>query len=713
MDYQYSTVIDNATWDSEGLCEGIDLRQHNYTYFEDRGAIRAHEDWTKFISPVTGYRGTLGPRFSFMSVAVPECIPERLEIVAYANEFAFLHDDVTDNVSQREGEVENDDMMEAFHEGSLRGTININDPNTKRMNKKKIQAQLLNEMIAIDPKCALITMKAWAKFVEVGSSRQHHTVFTKLDDYLPYRIMDVGEMFWYGVVTFGMGIVIPEEETEICRELMRPAWIAVGLQNDLYSWEKEKQAADRNGHTHVVNAIWVLMREYNISDEDAKILCRKMIKDWVAKYIQIVRENKHNQSLSIDLRKYIEAMQYSISGNVAWSLACPRYNPTASFNRAQLEWMQNGIPNINDSNTSHESATHSPKKVTYDDSSASSISTQESRIGLNQTQNSPHSSFSSPAPSLRAECLSIFGIIPEENLPALGTEATPFDYLCSLPSKNVREQFIDALNQWVKVPPLLLEKVKAVAQLLHNASLLLDDFQDSSPLRRGRPSTHTIFGPAQTINSSSYCIIRALDLVRTFPESSALGFVIEKLLLLFVGQSYDLHWSFNATQPSMPQYLQMIDSKTGALFQLLSLLMSANATVNKDTNLDTLSILLGRYFQIRDDYQNLKSSEYTSQKGFCEDLDEGKYSLPLLHLLQAEIENVQISNILSTRRTNGKMTYEQKVLMLEHFKEAGSLEFTAAVLESLYEEICGEIARLEKACGENTHLKILAELLRL
>lgn len=27
-----------------------------------------------------------------MSVTVPECLPERLEVISYANEFAFLHD---------------------------------------------------------------------------------------------------------------------------------------------------------------------------------------------------------------------------------------------------------------------------------------------------------------------------------------------------------------------------------------------------------------------------------------------------------------------------------------------------------------------------------------------------------------------------------------------------------------------------------------------
>jgi fusicocca-2,10(14)-diene synthase/ophiobolin F synthase len=121
MEYKYSTVIDSAMDETEGLCDGIDLRQHNYTYLEDRGAIRAHEDWAKYIGPVTGYRGTLGPRYSFMSVSVPECIPERLEIISYANEFAFLHDgeslslsdnsyidlstDVTENVNQDKASI--------------------------------------------------------------------------------------------------------------------------------------------------------------------------------------------------------------------------------------------------------------------------------------------------------------------------------------------------------------------------------------------------------------------------------------------------------------------------------------------------------------------------------------------------------------------------------------------------------------------------------
>lgn len=92
MEFKYSEIVDPSTYHTEGLCDGIDVRRSKFTILEDRGAIRAHEDWSKHIGPCHEYRGTLGPRFSFISVAVPECIPERLEVISYANEFAFLHD---------------------------------------------------------------------------------------------------------------------------------------------------------------------------------------------------------------------------------------------------------------------------------------------------------------------------------------------------------------------------------------------------------------------------------------------------------------------------------------------------------------------------------------------------------------------------------------------------------------------------------------------
>jgi geranylgeranyl diphosphate synthase type 3 len=65
-------------------------------------------------------------------------------------------------------------------------------------------------------------------------------------------------------------------------------------------------------------------------------------------------------------------------------------------------------------------------------------------------------------------------------------------------------------------------------------------------------------------------------------------------------------------------YLSMIDHKTGGFFRIAAQLMFAEAEAGNpgaepavDLNRDLLDLitLLGRYYQIRDDYNNLVSDE--------------------------------------------------------------------------------------------------------
>lgn len=90
---KYSTVVDSSKWDKEGLCKGIDLRIHVAGDLEEVGAFRAQEDYRRLVGPLEKpYRGGLGPELSFITCAVPECLPERMEITSYALEFGFIHD---------------------------------------------------------------------------------------------------------------------------------------------------------------------------------------------------------------------------------------------------------------------------------------------------------------------------------------------------------------------------------------------------------------------------------------------------------------------------------------------------------------------------------------------------------------------------------------------------------------------------------------------
>jgi geranylgeranyl pyrophosphate synthase len=70
----------------------------------------------------------------------------------------------------------------------------------------------------------------------------------------------------------------------------------------------------------------------------------------------------------------------------------------------------------------------------------------------------------------------------------------------------------------------------------------------------------------------------------------------------------------------------------------------------EDFSMHNFITVVGRYFRIRDDYQNLCSPAYSKQKGFCEDLDKGKYSLPLIHVLAYTNIKMQLEAILLERK---------------------------------------------------------------
>ncbi|PMD18649.1 hypothetical protein NA56DRAFT_706561 [Hyaloscypha hepaticicola] len=64
---------------------------------------------------------------------------------------------------------------------------------------------------------------------------------------------------------------------------------------------------------------------------------------------------------------------------------------------------------------------------------------------------------------------------------------------------------------------------------------------------------------------------------------------------------------------------------------------------------------VGRYFQIRDQHMNLISLDYAKQKGVFEDLDEGKYTLALIHAMETAPKEQKslLRNILTQRRIKG------------------------------------------------------------
>jgi geranylgeranyl pyrophosphate synthase len=119
--------------------------------------------------------------------------------------------------------------------------------------------------------------------------------------------------------------------------------------------------------------------------------------------------------------------------------------------------------------------------------------------------------------------------------------------------------------------------------------------------------------------------------------------------------------------------------------------------------------LVGRYFQIRNDYQNLCSPDYVSQKCFYEDLDEGKFSLALIQMLN-HTEKMLMQALLLEQKQRGKMTAKAKKKVLGQFDKYGSWEYAKGTAQSLEVKAVEEIGRIEELTGgKNWILRLLVE----
>jgi geranylgeranyl diphosphate synthase type 3 len=253
----------------------------------------------------------------------------------------------------------------------------------------------------------------------------------------------------------------------------------------------------------------------------------------------------------------------------------------------------------------------------------------------------------------------------------------PYEYICQVKGKGIRLLLVNAFDYWLHIPAERKAEIGVLTQMLHNASLLIDDIEDNSKLRRGIPVAHNVFGVAQTINSANFIYFEALQRTLKLGHPDAVNIYTTQLVELHLGQGKDIYWRDSHSCPSEPEYMQMVREKTGGLFMLGIALMQLFSE-NK-TDFTPLVEMLGLYFQIRDDYANLSSEEYAENKSFCEDLTEGKYSFPIIHGIRETSFSSQLKNILRQRTED----IDVKKYFLRCLQEAGSLDYTRQILEDL------------------------------
>ncbi|KAJ3308497.1 Geranylgeranyl pyrophosphate synthase, partial [Blyttiomyces sp. JEL0837] len=279
----------------------------------------------------------------------------------------------------------------------------------------------------------------------------------------------------------------------------------------------------------------------------------------------------------------------------------------------------------------------------------------------------------------------------------------PYHYLTQQRGKEIRPRLIKAFDDWLKVPPQKLIIITELVQMLHTASLIIDDVEDASDLRRGIPVAHKIYGIPSAINSANFVYFLALKKLMEMGDPGMVDIFTEEMLQLHRGQGMEIYWRDHGICPTQEEYIEMIGNKTGGLLRLAIRLMQRAS--GSPIDCVPLVNLLGLHFQIRDDYLNLNSLEYSSNKGFAEDLTEGKFSFLVIHCIRSDTTQHQLLNILKQRTTD----VDVKKYAIGLMRKTGSFEVCVEKLRELERGSREEIRRLGGNAGLEEVLDWLAK----
>jgi heptaprenyl diphosphate synthase len=226
----------------------------------------------------------------------------------------------------------------------------------------------------------------------------------------------------------------------------------------------------------------------------------------------------------------------------------------------------------------------------------------------------------------------------------LGAVTTPDAYLTEIAShlisaggKRLRPVFTIVASQVGNDAPASHEAILGgiSCELVHLGSLYHDDVMDESTQRRGVDTVNAKWGNLQAILAGDFLLAKASEI------AAGLGVEVAELLArtigeLCQGQILELRHTYNVARP-VDAYLSSIDGKTASLYSTAARIGGLVAGHSRDV-IDALTAYgtaYGMVFQIVDDVLDLTATDAQLGKPAGHDMEEGVYTLPVLHTLAA------------------------------------------------------------------------------
>jgi len=256
----------------------------------------------------------------------------------------------------------------------------------------------------------------------------------------------------------------------------------------------------------------------------------------------------------------------------------------------------------------------------------------------------------------------------------------PMRYALAQPGKQLRPVLLLLCAEAVGGTREKVLDAAAAIEVVHNFTLVHDDIMDHDELRRGRQTVYRRWDENVAILAGDALLVLGYQLLsRTDPRFLPVLLTIFSKSILEICEGQALDKEFEGREGiTLTDYFQMIEKKTGRLFELAC---EAGAILGNGTPQQILACKqfgaqLGRAFQLQDDLLDVVGDEKTIGKDVGSDLKEGKNTFLMIHArshgtpqqrerlqelcARHSLEQVTLQEIISTFWEIGTLTAAQQ-----------------------------------------------------
>ena len=258
----------------------------------------------------------------------------------------------------------------------------------------------------------------------------------------------------------------------------------------------------------------------------------------------------------------------------------------------------------------------------------------------------------------------------------------------------------------------LAGKLVSLIEMPHNGTLIIDDIEDKSDLRRGKPAVHLLYGEDFSINAGNllyFLPTKVLDevLLEDSVKLRIYQIYARYMRRVHLGQGMDISWHHDNTKiPTLEEYELMCRLKTGCLAAMGSEVGAAVAVDDMDIvrKAGHIAETIGVGFQILDDVINLEKGNPGKRQG--DDIVENKKSLPII--LYANANPDQHDYLFSALQFAQISGYEKAsdsiIALIKKIKDSGALEKAKGRAFELFGQAFDEIHALYPPSSERDFL---------